>query len=749
VTARPAICLNMIVRNEAHIVREVLDAVAPYISSWVIVDTGSDDGTQDVIRGHMADLGIPGELHERPWRNFGHNRSEALSLAQGHGDYIWVMDADDTVVGTPDFSGLSADAYLMRLRSATNWTFWRLQLFRDGKPWRYMGVLHEYAHNDDPYVSERLDGEYYIQVRHLGGRHRYPQKYARDVDLLLAEVERNPDDARSVLYLALTYLEAGDFVNARKWALHRAGMGGWNEAVYISMYVIAESMWRLGEPWQQVQDAYLRAWKHRPTRAEPLCAIAYLHRIEQRYLLGYGFAKDAREIPLPEQDMLLVNPEVYAWRAVYEQAFCATGIGKHEEALTLCRRLLARDDIPDDERTQMAALCRTAEQRLAAEARQQRIDVAAPTTAPMTARPAICLNMIVRNEAHVVREVLDAVAPYITFWVIVDTGSDDGTQEVIRGHMAGLGIPGELHERLWRDFGHNRSEAIALAQGHGDYIWVMDADDTLVGIPDFSDLTADAYDMRLRGSGNIFWRQQLFRDGLPWRYVGAIHEYAHCDEPFTRVRLEGDYYIDDRHIGARSRDPQTNARDIELLLAEVERNPDDARLVFHLALTYLGVPDFVKARKWALHRAGMGGWDEEVYYSLNVLAESMWRLHEPWEHIQSVYLQAWKFRPTRAEPLWLIAHFYTGEKQYETGYFFAACAASIPLPQQDTLFVNSEIYAWRAVDVQAECATRIGKHEEAVTLCERLLARDDIPDDDRKRIAANRDVAARGLAGSK
>jgi glycosyltransferase involved in cell wall biosynthesis len=83
VTARPAICLNMIVRNEAHIVREVLDAVAPYISAWVIVDTGSDDGTQDLIRAHMSGHGIPGELHERPWRDFGHNRSEALTWPRG------------------------------------------------------------------------------------------------------------------------------------------------------------------------------------------------------------------------------------------------------------------------------------------------------------------------------------------------------------------------------------------------------------------------------------------------------------------------------------------------------------------------------------------------------------------------------------------------------------------------------------------------------------------------------------------
>ena len=79
----PTICLNMIVRNEAHIVHEVLDCVAPYISTWCIVDTGSEDGTQDIIRAHMAQLGIPGDLFERPWKNFGHNRSEALELAAG------------------------------------------------------------------------------------------------------------------------------------------------------------------------------------------------------------------------------------------------------------------------------------------------------------------------------------------------------------------------------------------------------------------------------------------------------------------------------------------------------------------------------------------------------------------------------------------------------------------------------------------------------------------------------------------
>jgi Glycosyl transferase family 2 len=356
VIARPAICLSMIVRNEVHIVREVLDGVAPFITSWVIVDTGSDDGTQDMIRSYMADLGIRGDLHERPWRNFGHNRSEALALAQGHGDYIWMIDADDLVVGTPDFARLNAGVYQVRYRrSAHGSTFWRRQLFRDGLGWRYEGVVHEYPACDDPFIEERLEGDYFIESRRLGARNLDPLKYARDRDLLLAELERKPDDARSVFYLAQTYFDMGDFVNAREWFARRVAQGGWGEEVFCAMFQLAVTMSQLGAPWPDVEDVYLRAWVFRPTRAEPLYAIAYHHRCDQRYLLGYFFAMCAAGIPLPAQDVSFVNAAVYAWRATDEQAVCASWIGKHDEAFTLWRRLLARPDLPSEDRRRIAA----------------------------------------------------------------------------------------------------------------------------------------------------------------------------------------------------------------------------------------------------------------------------------------------------------------------------------------------------------------------------------------------------------
>jgi SAM-dependent methyltransferase len=318
-----------------HIVAEVLDVVAPCISSWVIVDTGSDDGTQDLIRNHMDSLGIPGELHECPWRNFGHNRTEALSLAQGHADYIWAMDADDTIVGTPDFTRLTADIYLMRY-FGDNDVFWVALLFRDGVPVRWQGVTHEYAMWDDSSVVVRLEGDYNIEDRHLSTRNLSGEKYARDRDLLLAELERNPEDARSAFYLAQSYFCLGDLVNARKWYARRIELGGWAEEVGYSMYKLALSMEQLGEPWPDVQDAYLRAWEFRPARAEALHAIARRCRADQRYRLGYLFASRAADVPFPEQETLFVRPDIYAWRIGDEQAVCASWIDKHAEAFALC-----------------------------------------------------------------------------------------------------------------------------------------------------------------------------------------------------------------------------------------------------------------------------------------------------------------------------------------------------------------------------------------------------------------------------
>src|SRR5262245_53632420 len=112
----PRVCLNMIVKNEAPVIRRCLESVLPFIDRWVVVDTGSTDGTQALVRESLSSK--PGELHERPWKSFGHNRNEALQLASSGSDYLFFIDADEQLSLPPgrERGALGADGYYLSCR---------------------------------------------------------------------------------------------------------------------------------------------------------------------------------------------------------------------------------------------------------------------------------------------------------------------------------------------------------------------------------------------------------------------------------------------------------------------------------------------------------------------------------------------------------------------------------------------------------------------------------------------------------
>ena len=147
-------------------------------------------------------------------------------------------------------------------------------------------------------------------------------------------------------------------------------------------------------------------------------------------------------------------------------------------------------------------------------------------------RPRICLNMIVKNEAPVIDPCLESVKTFVDHWVIVDTGSSDGTESLVRKQCSAL--PGSLHERPWRHFERNRNEALALAQREisaADYVFFIDADDVLVIGPDWQapQLSADAYHLECHDAGLVYARTALVAARLAWRWQGVVHEVLQCD----------------------------------------------------------------------------------------------------------------------------------------------------------------------------------------------------------------------------
>jgi glycosyltransferase involved in cell wall biosynthesis len=335
-------------------------------------------------------------------------------------------------------------------------------------------------------------------------------------------------------------------------------------------------------------------------------------------------------------------------------------------------------------------------------------------------KQTVCLNMIVRNEGGVIERCLNSVRRFIDHWVIVDTGSTDGTQQLIQRCMRD--VPGDLIERPWIDFAYNRSEALELARGESDYVFIIDADEELVLDQNFSrpPLTHDAYYLKICSGPVAFWRIQLFRNAPGWRYESAIHEYLVLPETATHERLQG-ARIDSHTDGSRAAEPGVYQRDVELLLRDFKKNPNESRTNFYLGQSYAAAGEPELALQYYQRCVEVSRWPEELWLALFQVAETKQRLQREWSEVQQAYLAAYQFRSTRAEPLYRIAVHYRWQGAFHLAHLFLQQAVAIPYPQEDFLFVEDRLYRYLIKMALATCCYHVGQYATGIRFCDELL----------------------------
>ncbi len=344
--ADATITLCMIVRNEASILSRCLRSVRPLIDAWVICDTGSTDGTQEVIARELAD--IPGELHETTWVDFGHNRSELLELARGSADYLLLLDADMTLRVDGALPELTADAYLLRDAGALDYAV--VRLVRGDRPWWYVGATHEHIAADGQYSQSEL---HELVVEHHADGSSRDDKLLRDVGLLKRDLTLEPENPRPAFYLAQTYRDLGKVDLAIEYYRRRVRLGGWDEEVFYAN--LQEGVLRAEHDRDGATEVLLEAWERRPSRAEPLYELARLHRRRGRPSLAHLFATRGEQLPYPT-DVLFVHRFVYDWGLRYEHAMAAASLGALREARTAARRLLEHPALPPKVESEMRLL---------------------------------------------------------------------------------------------------------------------------------------------------------------------------------------------------------------------------------------------------------------------------------------------------------------------------------------------------------------------------------------------------------
>jgi glycosyltransferase involved in cell wall biosynthesis len=395
-----SICLNMIVRDEVKNLPNCFESLLPYIRDYVIVDTGSQDGTPQFIQTYFSDK-RPGHVFEREWQNFCHNRNEALQLAREHSDsdFILFIDADEQLVPDtkdPDALGKLAatlnlcDRAMVRVESG-NVTFTRTSLVRrtfcSNKPKSTCKSCEQviapkpqfYAWEDpchEMVASVPEERVTYLQAytyytRGGGFHNRQPNQYLNDARLFEKELMGSPWKPRYLFYCGQSFECAGRKKEAMHYYRLRLTVEGYTEEKYMSALRIARILRESRQCRQQcecktkpiqsdeqrcdtllLQAAGFAFWamSFSPNRAEAYVMLAWLARLTKAWSTCMLYARkglDLLEKYPPERHNYLFH-DIHAKRDLLREL--ALGLyytGDLLAALDVSREIRAMPDATD------------------------------------------------------------------------------------------------------------------------------------------------------------------------------------------------------------------------------------------------------------------------------------------------------------------------------------------------------------------------------------------------------------------
>lgn len=326
------ICLNMIVKNESKIIERLLKSVLPIIDTYCICDTGSDDNTVEIINDFFFKHDIKGKIIYQEFINFEQTRNYALNAAKSCADYLLLLDADMILEIGNEFDKSKLIDPVYSIRQGDEFQYYNVRLISTLINAQYKGVTHEYI--DSGLNSTKICS---LKINDIGDGGSKKDKFVRDIKLLTTFLESNPDDIRSNFYLANSYYDIGDYVNALKYYEKHEKVVNWNEEHFYNNY-------RQGLCYENLEDSYMmaekfiKAWNIRPQRAESLYELIHYYRCNCEWAKCKLYYQIAKKIQFPKDDILFVHKDIYEHKLLYEYSVFAYYIGEtsiYKEMTTL------------------------------------------------------------------------------------------------------------------------------------------------------------------------------------------------------------------------------------------------------------------------------------------------------------------------------------------------------------------------------------------------------------------------------
>jgi tetratricopeptide (TPR) repeat protein len=326
----------MIVKNESSILTRLFDSVVSLIDCYCICDTGSTDGTQEMIRDYFDKKGIPGIVFEEPFIDFATSRNIALQKCVGMSDYVLLLDADfmleynlESKLEVNSILDLNKDAYFI-LQGSNEFYFKNIRMVKNNGTFFYKGVTHEYLSLPPGSTTSIIEKDL-LFIKDIGDGGSKSDKFERDIRLLTEGLKQEPNNERYHFYLVNSYFDSKIWEKAIEWYKKRISLGGWSQEIWYSYYRIGLVHKEVGQI-----DAAIAAWMEAyaivPLRIENLYEIVKWYRTNEKYVLANTYYKMAKgsldQLTLEiKNDFLFVNNEVYTYLLDYEYSIFGFYLG--------------------------------------------------------------------------------------------------------------------------------------------------------------------------------------------------------------------------------------------------------------------------------------------------------------------------------------------------------------------------------------------------------------------------------------
>jgi glycosyltransferase involved in cell wall biosynthesis len=571
----------MIVKNESQNLTRCLESLAKLrenvSNELIIVDTGSTDNTKEIAAQYKA------EVRDFEWRDdFAAARNESLRGAKG--EWFMFIDADEAFIDTqplidfflsPDSKKYGGASYYQRnfIGDGVYNDFPVCRIAKNFNGLKFTDIVHEYLNIHGTVFLIEAFAEHYSYIGETG-----KNRSERNLKLLEKQLKRDPKNPMIYLHIAQSIYneDKQKFVSYLQQGLKYCKPDNKITPVFYALIITASAAQNDTKTVLATYDLYRKA-NIKLKRENGFLAAeidifgltgltlskAKKYKEAARLLRDYvKMVARYEEGGLRTPDVLINsplmisnNPNYYVIIREYAKALCETGDYKAADRIY---RQWRHNKYPNWDET------------------------------------LLTIGMIVKNEAKTLEKCLSSLNSLRKNvkceLIIVDTGSEDGTVAIAEKYAD------EIRHFKWiNDFSAARNES--MRDGKGDWFMFIDGDEWFESTAQIEEFfnsgeyvyyNFGTYFQRnyIRNGQNDFRAPRMTRLTPEQCFFKTIHESLHL---LTPVKYFTDYVHHYGYYGGTS--TKKNSRNINYLLDEIKKNPDDPIIIKQLAVSYNGNDD--------------------------------------------------------------------------------------------------------------------------------------------------------------